>query len=110
MTTFVPDDRATCTRVDPDLFFPQRDNGTTTATARRLCAVCPLTEACRDYAMKHSVMGIWGGTTERERKAERARLGMQPIPLRIGDELRLSQTPDAIAKRRQREREREKAA
>jgi WhiB family redox-sensing transcriptional regulator len=36
--------------------------------AKKICATCPQTEKCRDYARSHNeVFGIWGGETEVER-------------------------------------------
>jgi hypothetical protein len=36
--------------------------------AKAICAECPYKKACLKYAMDHSEIGIWGGTTELERK------------------------------------------
>jgi hypothetical protein len=48
-----------------DLFFPTR--GESTREAKEICAECPAQEACLDHGMaaKH---GIWGGSSERERR------------------------------------------
>lgn len=36
--------------------------------AKRLCAMCPVTDECLDFAMRHKEkFGVWGGKTERER-------------------------------------------
>lgn len=68
---------AGCRDEDPELFFPI---GTGEATARqvaaaeRVCARCPVRAACREYALAHpEPTGVWGGMSEEERRAERAR-------------------------------------
>jgi len=41
--------------------------------ARAICATCPVTEDCLAYAMGDvDTVGIWAGTTGRERRAMRA--------------------------------------
>lgn len=67
--------RANCLGVDPDLFFPER--GASTAEAKAVCAGCVVREQCLEYALANGEkFGIWGGTSERERRVirrERAR-------------------------------------
>jgi WhiB family redox-sensing transcriptional regulator len=61
-------DAAACADADPELFFPERNSYAREAKA--ICAECPVLEACRDYAMRSPVglAGVWGGTTEQERR------------------------------------------
>lgn len=50
-----------------DMFFPAR--GASTAEAKAICAECPAQEACLDQAMRlGEKQGIWGATSERERR------------------------------------------
>ncbi|WP_443040920.1 WhiB family transcriptional regulator [Streptomyces sp. AHA2] len=38
--------------------------------AKRVCARCPVTEACLSYALSNGrASGVWGGTCEEERDA-----------------------------------------
>jgi WhiB family redox-sensing transcriptional regulator len=37
------------------------------ATARELCATCPVLLACRTWARQHREYGFWGGESEEER-------------------------------------------
>ena len=54
------------------MFFPER--GESAGPARRVCAACPVREPCLDYAITNRIShGIWGGLTERERRALRSR-------------------------------------
>jgi WhiB family redox-sensing transcriptional regulator len=64
--------RAACRGADLDLFFPGR--GESAEPARRICALCPVRQACLDYALSHGIVhGIWGGLAERDRRALRSR-------------------------------------
>ena len=64
--------RAACRGADLDLFFPGR--GESAEPARRVCASCPVRQPCLDYALSHGIVhGIWGGLTERDRRALRSR-------------------------------------
>ena len=66
--------RANCTGVDPDLFFPGRNDTEAIANAKAVCAGCPVSEECLEYAIdRNHHMGVWGGSSENERKAIRRR-------------------------------------
>jgi WhiB family redox-sensing transcriptional regulator len=63
-------ERAACTGIDPDLFFPER--GDRTEPAKAVCATCPVVAPCLASALReHESFGVFGGTSERERKAIR---------------------------------------
>jgi WhiB family redox-sensing transcriptional regulator len=67
---------AACQSADPDLFFPVSEKGRAgadVARARRVCMSCPVQAPCLDYALSTYPDGIWGGTTEDERKRLRRR-------------------------------------
>jgi len=36
--------------------------------AKAICEVCPVKIMCLDYAVSAGMQGVWGGTTESERK------------------------------------------
>jgi len=58
---------ALCAQTDPELFFPEK--GKRSRDARAVCARCPVCAKCRAYALAQDrVYGVWGGTTERERR------------------------------------------
>jgi WhiB family redox-sensing transcriptional regulator len=58
---------AICNQTDPDAFFP--DKGESSRAAKRVCAGCPVREACLNYALVHQErFGVWGGLSERERR------------------------------------------
>ena len=61
-----------CLNMDSDLFFPEQ--GKNAAAPLRICARCTVREACLDYALRYGERyGVWGGTTENERKRIRRR-------------------------------------
>lgn len=66
-------DGVECSQV-PDTFFPEDGNGDPefyalqVRTAKAICQDCPLKIQCLDYAVSAGMQGIWGGTTEKERR------------------------------------------
>lgn len=58
---------AICAGEDPDTFFPA--HGDTGVRARQICANCPVSEDCREYAIEADEFGIWGGMDQEERRA-----------------------------------------
>jgi len=58
---------ARCVQADPEIFFPER--GGSSRAARAVCNECPVLEQCLQYALQNrEQFGIWGGTSERERR------------------------------------------
>jgi WhiB family transcriptional regulator, redox-sensing transcriptional regulator len=65
-------EEAACRGADLALFFPGR--GESAQPARQICARCPVRQECLEFALRHGeVHGIWGGLTERDRRALRTR-------------------------------------
>lgn len=65
-----------CSQVDPELFFPENGSARSERSAKRLCAGCEFLNPCRRYGMTtriggRPIFGIWGGTSERDRRALR---------------------------------------
>lgn len=62
-----------CKQEDPELWFPVGITGPAqlqTEEAKDLCGMCPIREACLEYALSHAVeYGVWGGKSESERRA-----------------------------------------
>jgi hypothetical protein len=63
---------------DPDKLFPegymseQREQDATV-----VCIGCPYIQECLQFALENDEWGVWGGTTRKERKTMRARLGYE---------------------------------
>lgn len=71
--------QANCAGVDPALFYPEVADRPTAAAARAVCAGCPVRLECLAYALRNGEeYGIWGGTTERDRRLIRRLLRRLP--------------------------------
>ncbi|MFI8181066.1 WhiB family transcriptional regulator [Actinacidiphila glaucinigra] len=70
-------DAAACSEEDPELFFPISGSGlgmVQIGEAKAVCGRCPVTFQCLEWALGAGPMeGVWGGTTESERRALRGR-------------------------------------
>lgn len=63
-------DLGACQGMPTDLFFPQR--GDLTEYAKEICRGCVVRAQCLEYALENFEMfGIWGGTSERQRRRMR---------------------------------------
>jgi len=77
-----------CAQTDPEVFFPEK--GGSVREAKAVCTGCPVRVQCLEYALAHDErFGVWGGTSERERrrlKATAARGGTtsRPVARRTG--------------------------
>lgn len=76
--------RAACRGQDPVLFFGPEGEKTTAAIVREQQAVafcqryCQVEQACLEWALELNEKGVWGATTEEQRKSlkrRRARAG-----------------------------------
>jgi WhiB family redox-sensing transcriptional regulator len=74
-----------CSEADPEAFFPQERefNGVLISSsyydadgAKAICETCPYKAKCLEFAMSQrgEIEGIWGGTTENERRVMRRRI------------------------------------
>lgn len=64
--------QATCRDTDPELFFPVGTTGQALlqiAKAKSVCCECPVKVECLEFALEtNQDTGIWGGTSEEERR------------------------------------------
>lgn len=59
-----------CAQTDPEEFYPAV--GQNAGPAKAVCAVCPVRDECLAYALSRGERhGVWGGHSERERRALR---------------------------------------
>ena len=65
---------AACKGVDGNVFFPGQ--GVSPEPALEFCRVCPeaTVAACLDYALRTHQAGIWGNTSDKQRRSMRRRL------------------------------------
>lgn len=60
-----------CVGLNPDIFFPAK--GDDFKSAKAVCAACAVRAECLEYALAtEQRFGVWGGTSERERRKLRA--------------------------------------
>lgn len=58
---------ALCAQTDPDIFYPEK--GGSTAPATSICEGCAVRAECLEYAIANDIRhGIWGGTSDNDRK------------------------------------------
>lgn len=77
--SFMIDTQLPCSSAAPDIFFPEEtedENGKVISSvytheqeAKTLCISCPVRVKCLVSALEKNDIGIWGGTTERERRS-----------------------------------------
>lgn len=61
--------RAACRGIDVEIFYPATDEDDDAEPAKAVCAECPVRQTCLEHALAHREReGVWGGTTERERR------------------------------------------
>lgn len=67
-------DLAACLGFDSDVFFPEDMDAEAVARAKEVCASCPVTIHCLEWALEtNQTEGIWGGFTRFERRAVKRR-------------------------------------
>jgi WhiB family redox-sensing transcriptional regulator len=68
---------AACRGMDSNIWFPIQ--GGDLKGPRAICATCPVTDPCLEKALHDEPRptGIWGGTTERQRRDMRTALGIR---------------------------------
>lgn len=68
-------DNAACKGAPLELFYAPKGNTGNAKRAKRICNGCPVIKQCFDEAMSQDPIddwGVWGGTTELERKKIRS--------------------------------------
>ena len=67
---FISDEIPVCATTDPEAFFPEKGLGgeRSIKIAKSLCKTCAYTVKCLQWAIDNNETGIWGGTTEKERR------------------------------------------
>ncbi|MEI2640465.1 MAG: WhiB family transcriptional regulator [Microthrixaceae bacterium] len=65
-----------CANKSPDFFFPS--DGVGVELARQVCETCPVKMQCLEYTLANRIdHGVWGGTSERERRRILKRRGAE---------------------------------
>ena len=72
-------DRGACRFVaDRSIFFPEPN--TKADAAKAICKACPVQRQCLEWALAHGEVGIWGGTSWRQRQRIRAKRNVRLRP------------------------------
>lgn len=91
-----------CAETDPEAFYPEK--GGSTRHAKAVCLECPIQTECLEWAIEHGERyGIWGGTSEHERRKIIAARGITPNRITPGNNYALSpEGRDAMIERNKR--------
>jgi len=78
---------ALCKDTDPELFFPVGNTGQALlqiTEAKRVCEECTVKQECLEFALEtNQDCGIWGGTSEDERRQIRRDIAAERRAARI---------------------------
>jgi hypothetical protein len=73
---------ASCSGVETDYYFPEQNKiSQENVLAKKICSVCVWQSDCLTYALHYKVLGIWGGTTLKQRDALRKKLNIIGKPM-----------------------------
>jgi hypothetical protein len=76
---------AICSQIDTEFYFPDQNKVTEeNKKVKAMCNGCLWKKECLTYALHYTVVGIWGGTSTRERQSIRTKLNIIPIPINEG--------------------------
>lgn len=70
-----------CASTDPDAFFPDPETPNSAEIAKlakKTCSTCIYKDECLEWALKSDEIGIWGGTTEAERRRMKRGIILKP--------------------------------
>jgi hypothetical protein len=59
---------AHCLGSDTEAFFIDTDHFNYPPELKKICGDCVVKNKCLDFAIKYTMLGYWGGTTEKERR------------------------------------------
>jgi WhiB family redox-sensing transcriptional regulator len=80
-------DEAICRETDPDLFFPIGTTGQALLQidrAKQVCNECTVQVSCLEFALEtNQDSGIWGGTSEDERRNIRRQMAAERRAARV---------------------------
>lgn len=89
-------DEPACRDTDPELFFVEGDGAMSTrelGRARQVCFGCPEKMPCLRFALQRDMHGVWGGSTQAERRAHQKRVIPESTRLRAERMARLEADP-----------------
>lgn len=67
-------ENAVCREIDPEIYYVEGSSYTKeNKLAKTLCFTCKDIVECREWAVFNYEFGVWGGTTDQERRSMRRR-------------------------------------
>lgn len=73
---------ASCTGMETDFYFPEQNKiSQENLLAKKICETCIWKKECLTYALHFRVMGIWGGTSLKQRDEIRKKLNIIAKPM-----------------------------
>ena len=73
---------ASCSGVETNYYFPEHNKiSQENILAKKICSTCIWKTECLTYALHFKVMGIWGGTTLKQRDEIRKKLNIIGKPM-----------------------------
>lgn len=66
---WVNSDERNCAPVEVQVMYPELTDERAVAIAKSVCDNCVFIDPCREYAMATHEQGVWGQTTERDRRS-----------------------------------------
>ncbi len=72
--------KGNCRNKPPGIFFPS--DGLGVEVAKQVCEACKVKETCLSHALKNRIdHGVWGGTSERQRRRLRKEQSLIAVSL-----------------------------
>lgn len=94
-------DHGACVGLPTEWFFSER--GDSVIPGRAVCDGCVVRTPCLEYALDNRILwGIWGGTSERERRAMRRQRRADGVPVAVRPRPIAHGTPAGYALHRRR--------
>jgi WhiB family redox-sensing transcriptional regulator len=69
-------EQAACAGENVNTFFPDMPNSRA-VDAKAICKTCPVINECLQHALVSNEQGVWGGTTDNQRRHLRRSLGIE---------------------------------
>lgn len=73
-----------CKQVGVDVMYPERNKER--RVSKKVCLPCPVRASCLAEALKRDESGVWGGTSQRQRRLIQAAAGPRSNWREIADE------------------------
>ena len=69
-------DGAACVGINVDMFYSEDGDVDNQSQLKRMCAECPVLDACLEWSLHREVYGYWAGMNKSQRKRARRLAGI----------------------------------